>query len=116
MEPANVTLNMRQNGAFKKRYVLKDKLSKTPADWGGYAARMQVRSSDGKLLASIATDDGGIVLGAEPGSIDITIPVDVMLTIPPQSANYDFVLDAPNGDPIPLFYGRAIIAQGETHD
>lgn len=116
MEPANVVLHMRQNGDYRHGFELFDKTTKERADWAGYTARMQVRSALGILIADLTTENGGIVLGAAPGTIDLFIQKEVLAVVEPQAANYDFILLAPNGDDIPLFYGKAIIAKGETRD
>ncbi len=69
-----VNLVLNQGSTFKHRFKWTDSRKKA-IDITGYTARMQIRSSvsDATVLASLTTENGGIVLGGALGTIDLYI-------------------------------------------
>jgi hypothetical protein len=71
--PIKRKLTILQGATFRKRWTWKP--GGVPMDFTGCKARMQVRAEiDGTVvLLELTTENGGIVLGAEPGAIDLYI-------------------------------------------
>lgn len=71
--PIKRKLTILQGATFRKRWTWKP--GGVPMDFTGCKARMQVRTDiDGAtVLLDLTTENGGIVLGAEPGTIDLYI-------------------------------------------
>ncbi len=69
-----VNLVVNQGSTFKHRFKWTDSRKKA-IDITGYTARMQIRSSvsDATVLASLTTENGGIILGGALGTIDLFI-------------------------------------------
>ena len=71
--PIKRKLTIVQGATFRRRWTWKP--GGVPMDFTGCSARMQVRSDVDSpvVLIELTTENGGIVLGAEPGSIDLYI-------------------------------------------
>lgn len=71
--PIKRKLTILQGATFRKRWTWKP--GGVPMDFTGCKARLQVRAEiDGTVvLLELTTENGGIVLGAAPGTIDLYI-------------------------------------------
>lgn len=71
--PIKRKLTILQGATFRKRWTWKP--GGVPMDFTGCKARMQVRAEidSTAVLLELTTENGGIVLGAEPGTIDLYI-------------------------------------------
>lgn len=110
-----LNITIQQHGTFRKRLVYKNRV-KRPIDLTGYGAHMQIRDAAGTLVADLSTDNGKIVLGAIPGSIDLFLSDFETGLMQPVPMFYDFKFLAPNGDKPRLFEGKVILSPGQTKD
>lgn len=89
-----------RGATFSASWYADDADEGTPADWTGWSARMQIRTSfDGDLLATLATSgtrDGDITLGAD-GNITITLPPTATSMIAAGNAVFDVNFTDPDG-------------------
>lgn len=95
MAAGSYTINAEQGATFQLALVWRDSDGE-PIDLSGYSARMQVRSdpADEDALISISTDEGGIVLGGEAGTIAIEIDAETMSGIAaPGRYRYDLEIE-----------------------
>ena len=71
--PIKRKLTILQGATFRKRWTWKP--GGVPMDFTGCKARMQVRAEIDStvVLLELTTENGGIVLGAGPGTIDLYI-------------------------------------------
>jgi hypothetical protein len=71
-----------------------------PVDLTGYTARAQFRRAVGSsdVLVSLTTEDGGIILGDEAGTIQLHMTATATAALTWRSAVYDLELIAPSGD------------------
>lgn len=71
--PIKRKLTILQGATFRRRFTWKP--GGVPADFTGSTARMQVRADIDSpvVLLELTTENGGIVLGAEPGTVDLYI-------------------------------------------
>lgn len=86
-----------------------------PVDLTGATARMEIRTTyGGELLARLDTENGGLVLGGEDGTIQINIPPSMSSAWTVRTAVYDIELVEPNGDIIRLLQGAVVISPEVT--
>lgn len=74
--------------------------AKKPIQLRGYTAKMQVRSTESSpdVLLELSTENGGILLGEQDGSISLYVEDTVMVDIPEGIYVYDLDLIAPSSD------------------
>jgi hypothetical protein len=94
MAAADYDLLIEQGATFDLSIVWKDNEG-TPIDLTGYSARMQIRKNyDTEPVISLTSDsDGGIVLGGEDGTIDITIDAETTENIEIRRGRYDLEIE-----------------------
>lgn len=94
--------------------------SGNPIDLTGWKARMQVRSSisASSVLLSLTTENGGIELGDELGTIRLVLSAEQTAAITWSEGVYDLELinpDATNGDFVKRFLsGKVNVSKGVT--
>lgn len=110
-----VTKNLviEQKATFRKKMTYRDK-SKRPINLTGFLARLQIRASDGSLIADLSTENGGITLGGALGTIEFLISAATTSQMSFATALYDFKLIAPNGDEIRVMQGKVTLSIGQT--
>ena len=96
MTPGKYNMICPQGATFAKQltYTIDD----VPVDLTTYTARMQVRETytSKNPVINITTENGGIVLGDESGTIDLYIPSDTTKTISAKTYVYDIELVSSN--------------------
>lgn len=89
-----------QGGTFVASWFADDAETGTVAEWDGWSARMQVRTSFGgdvlATLASSGTADGTIAL-LEDGNVTATLPSDFTESMSPGRAVFDLEFTDPDG-------------------
>jgi pectin methylesterase-like acyl-CoA thioesterase len=92
MTPGKYNMVCPQGSTFSKQltYTVDD----TPVDLSTYTARMQVRAkhSSPSPLVSLNTENGGISLGGEEGTINVLINSSVTEKFTPKTYVYDIEL------------------------
>ncbi|MEO3860112.1 hypothetical protein [Acrocarpospora sp. B8E8] len=93
-------------GATLRRILVWKKEDGTPVDLTDYTARMEIRDqAGGVLLYRLDTDNGGLTLGGEAGTITLHIPAATSTPWAWRAGVYDLELIAPNGDVVRLIQG-----------
>jgi hypothetical protein len=88
------------------RRVLKWLKEGNPVDLTGFTARMEIRDKvGGALLHRLDTENGGLSLGGDEGSIVLHVPADVSSAWSWRTGAYDLELIAENGDVTRLIQG-----------
>lgn len=95
--PIKRKLTILQGATFRKRWTWKP--GGVPMDFTGCKARMQVRAEIGStvVLLELTTENGGIVLGAEPGTIDLYIPATQTAAISWEGGVFDLEIQYASG-------------------
>mgnify|MGYP003612998158 CR=1 FL=1 len=107
-------LVVRNNETFRQRITWLD-THKLPVDVTGYRADMYIRQTNqGVILQTWGNPE--ITVGAEPGVIDIKVPVSKVNRLLAGNAYYDLRLTSPGGDVTVIATGRLTIVSGVTMD
>lgn len=116
MAAAKYKLKLEQGATLRKVFTWK--ADGVEVDLTGYTARMQIRpdiaSSD--VLATLATDNGGITIEALPGTFTLFLSDIDTAALTFESAVYDLEFVAPNGDVIRLMQGEVTLSPEVTRD
>jgi len=110
---AIVNFEIYQGATFREGFTYKNRFKK-PHDLTGYGARMQIRTADGEIVASLSTTENSITLGGVNGTIDLFIPDELTAQMTFTKASYDLFLDAANGDSFPILAGSVTFTKGQT--
>ena len=114
--PIKRKLTILQGATFRKRWTWKP--GGVPMDFTGCKARMQVRAEIGStvVLLELTTENGGIVLGAEPGTIDLYISAIDTAVIAWESGVFDLEIQYAAGpDEVDrLIYGAVTVSREVT--
>lgn len=114
MEPANLPIVILQGATFLQSFVWKS--AGNPLDLTGFKARMQVRRNpraDSAYL-TLTTENGGITLGGEAGSIQLYISDEDTAALSFGSAVYDLELETPHGNVMRLLEGTVTLSREVT--
>jgi hypothetical protein len=93
MTPGKYNMICPQGATFSKTITWK--IDEIPVDLTGYTARMQAKDKHKSTCApiiNITTENGGITLGGEEGTIDLLIPATETSGIYPKEYVYDLEL------------------------
>lgn len=95
--PAALYNIVADQGSTLSRTILYKDPAKKPILFGGYTARMQVRTTaaSSTVVLELTTENGGITLGATNGNIVLFVSDEVMATIAEDKYVYDLELIAP---------------------
>lgn len=114
--PIKRKLTILQGATFRKRWTWKP--GGVPMDFTGCKARMQVRAEidDTVVLLELTTENGGIVLGAEPGAIDLYIGATATAAIVWDTGKFDLEIQYASGpdDVDRLIYGSVVVSREVT--
>ena len=114
--PIKRKLTILQGATFRKRWTWKP--GGVPMDFTGCKARLQVRAKidSADVLLELTTENGGIVLGAEPGTIDLYIGATVTAAIAWNSGVFDLEIQYAAGpDEVDrLIYGSVVVSREVT--
>lgn len=114
--PIKRKLTILQGATFRKRWTWKP--GGVPMDFTGCKARMQVRAEidSTAVLLELTTENGGIVLGAEPGTIDLYIPATQTAAISWEGGVFDLEIQYASGpdDVDRLIYGGISVSREVT--
>lgn len=115
MQAASFDLTIEQGATFRQLFRWQDKL-KNPFDLTGFTAKLMMRQSVASplTLMVLTTENGGITLGGQTGSITIFIDPSVTSRLRWELAVYDMELYAPNGDVYRLVEGQVIVSPAVT--
>lgn len=116
MAASKVKLAIEQGATFRKRFTWLTGTPAAPVDLTGFTARSQVRADVDApaVLVEMNTENGGIVLGAGPGTIDLYIAADNTAVFTWESGVYDLELVAPGGDVTRLVAGPVSVSREVT--
>lgn len=109
MEASDIPINERQGQTVRRSWQFLDETG-TPMDWGGYTARMHVRTGskpgdDGTPTLALTTENGGITL-QNHGWMEIYVSDIVMSAVDIANYVYDVEWIAPNGDVLCPMFGK----------
>lgn len=95
--PIKRKLNILQGATYRRRWTWKP--GGVPMDFAGCKARMQVREEidSTEVLLELTTENGGIVLGALPGTIDLYIGAQQSASITWESGVFDLEIQYASG-------------------
>ena len=114
--PIKRKLTILQGATFRKRWTWKP--GGVPMNFTGCKARMQVRAEidSTAVLLELTTENGGIVLGAEPGAIDLYIKATDTAAITWESGVFDLEIQYAAGpDEVDrLIYGTVTVSREVT--
>lgn len=113
LDPDGINLNatFKQGSTFKKINLVwktgEEGEEQLPVDLTGHTARMQIRwaaAACGEPLLSL-TDEDGIELGGEEGSIKVTITAEQSAALPAGKLVYDLEVVSPSGEVTAIAWG-----------
>jgi len=114
--PIKRKLTIIQGATFRRRWTWKP--GGVPADFTGSTARMQVRADIDSpvVLLELTTENGGIVLGAEPGTIDLYIGALQTAGIAWESGVFDLEIQYAGGpdDVVRMIAGTVAVSREVT--
>lgn len=114
--PIKRKLTILRGATFRKHWTWKP--GGVPMDFTGCKARMQVRAKidSADVLLELTTENGGIVLGAKPGAIDLYLGATVTAAIAWESGVFDLEIQYAAGpDEVDrLIYGSVIVSREVT--
>lgn len=115
IQPGKYNFTIYQGATFGRVLTWKDE-NATPIDLTGYTARMHIRSSvdDDTIIASLTTENGGITLGGEDGTITLTMSAATTTAITADSGLYDLELVNGGSAVTRLLEGNVIISKEVT--
>lgn len=116
MAAAKLKLLIEQGATFIKVLTWKTGSPAMPVDVTGYTAHMQIRSSvdTEEVLADLSTENGGIVMGGDTGSITLTIPATQTAGFTWNGGVYDLEITSPDGIVRRLVYGTVTVSKEIT--
>ena len=94
-----LNLTIEQGATFTKRLTWKAGSPSAPVDLSGCTARMQVRAkiSDTAVLLELTTENDGITLGDEAGTIDLSVTAEQSAAITWKGGVYDLEIEFADG-------------------
>lgn len=113
MNPGKYNMVCPQGTTFNKQLTYT--INSVPVDLTTYAARMQVREqhTSTATIVNINTENGGIVLGGEDGTISLNIPASDTALIFDKTYVYD--LELVNGEEVQrIIEGKFIVTPEVT--
>jgi hypothetical protein len=113
MSAAQYPLLIEQHAAFDKLLRYLDS-AREPVPMAGYTADMDIRLSTGELVVKLSTENGGIVLHPEDGSIRLKITAAATGSMKFTKALYDLRLKPPALEPFRLLEGPVTLSRGQT--
>jgi len=111
-----IDMPIKQGATFRLGLNFQDRF-KQPYDLTGFRAHIQIRDPvDGKLVHDLSTENGGIVLNATPGDIDLYISsaTTAAMQFTTGAGAADFFLLYPNGDRDFLFAFKVSFEEAQT--
>jgi hypothetical protein len=114
MTPGKYNFVCPQGATFSKELTWN--IDDNPVDLTGYTARMQVRekyTSTQKIL-DLTTENGGITLGGDEGTISIDVSALVSATIIPKTYVYDIELVSSGSIVTRLLEGQFVVTPEVT--
>lgn len=113
MTAAVFDISIKQGATLRTGFVYKNRLKK-PYDLTGVRAHMQIRDAGGSLIAELTSENGGIAIGGDTGTIDLLISDEDTEAMNFVSALYDLFLIYPNGDRDCLVTGKVTFSKSQT--
>lgn len=113
--PGNYDFTIYQGATFSNVLTWKDDMG-TAFDLTGYTARMQMRASQDEAtpFVTLTTENGGIALGGEAGTITLTITAAATSAITATGGVYDLELVSGAGVVTRLLEGGILISKEVT--
>ena len=109
LQPDRVDWTLWKGATFNTTlFLYTDDAGTVPWDLTGYTALMQLKdkAGDTAILLSLTTENDGIIIDPDAGSIQLKIEADVTAQITWKRAVYDLTISAPSGgDTDPLIFG-----------
>jgi hypothetical protein len=118
MPAGKLKLLIEQGATFRKLLTWKAGTPAVPVDLTDCAARMQIRADIDATapLISLTTENGGITLGDDAGTIELYISDTDTADITWISGVYDLEVVLVNGDVRRLLYGTVAVTPEVTRD
>lgn len=111
--PEKHNFNIWKGATFRTKLTLYTDAGQTVRDLSGYSGELVIRDKpEGAALLTLNTNNGGIILGDEAGTIELIISAEDTADIAWQTAVYDLTITAGSGgDTDALLFG-GFTAQG----
>lgn len=118
MSAGKLKLLIEQGATFRKLLTWKAGTPAVPVDLTGCTARMQIRGviDDAAPLVSLTTENGGITLGDDAGTIELYISDTDTADMAWTTGVYDLEVILANGDVRRLLFGPVAVTQEVTRD
>lgn len=116
--PAVVNITIYQGATYRSLDTWKTGATPAPVDLTGCTARMQIRptvASD-TVFASLTTENGGITLGDDAGTIAVYISDEETAAFNWTAGFYDLEIEFPSGDVRRLIEGKVKVRPEVTRD
>jgi hypothetical protein len=116
MAAFKLNLKIDQGATFQKIVTWKTGTPAAPVDLTGCTARMQIRArlTDALALLTLTTENGGIALGGDTGTITMTITAAATTLLTWASGVYDLEIIFANGTIRRLLYGSVSVSPEVT--
>jgi hypothetical protein len=114
MPAVKYKLKIDQGATLRKPFTWK--AAGQPVDLTGYSARMQIRETleAETMIHELTTENGGILIGDEPGQFTLYISAEDTAGFNFESAVYDLELIAPDGDVTRILAGDVTLSREVT--
>jgi len=114
MPAVKYKLKIDQGATLRKPFTWK--AAGQPVDLTGYSARMQIRETleSDTVIHELTTENGGILIGDEPGQFTLYISAMDTADFTFESAVYDLELIAPDGDVTRILAGDVTLSREVT--
>lgn len=106
-KPAKFNLEVWRGATFTHRFTYYTGADDTtpPVDLTGWTATLRVRPTSTLDSILLTTENGGVELGGESGTIDVLLDAGVTADLNWQTAVYELLLVDGDGETIPLVWG-----------
>jgi hypothetical protein len=110
MEPGLYNINIYRGADLRQHVEVSDDKGNRD-DFTGYDAVLRIHGKSGDTILELTTENGGITFGQEKGTFDLYISKAQTSLLDPVLGPLEYWLDllAPNGDELPLLFGRILV-------
>jgi len=114
MATVKYKLKIDQGATLRKPFTWK--AGGEPVDLTEFTARMQIRETIDaeEVIAELTTENGGIIIGPDPGAFQIHMPATDTAALDFDSAVYDLELVSPTGDVTRILAGDVTLTREVT--
>lgn len=114
MATVKYKLKLDQGATLRKPFTWK--AGGEPVDLTEFVGRMQIRETidSEEVIAELTSDNGGIIIGHEPGEFTLYMSAEDTAALDFDSAVYDLELESPNGDVTRILAGDVTLTREVT--